>query len=174
HKRGSGGVPLSFFLHRRNTNTPLSPLHKRGTSLLHLFIRGEASPSPPLHKRGSGGVLLSFFLHRWNMNTPLSPLQKRGNFTSSPLHKRGSGGVPLLLLIAQMEYEHPFSPSSKEGKRHYLPLFLRGGRGVFLSPYFCTDGIRTPLYPLFIRGEIFLSPPLQKRGNMFIMFIIFA
>ncbi|MCE5305600.1 hypothetical protein LLG34_07875, partial [bacterium] len=84
--------------------------------------------SPPLRKRGSGGVLLSFFLHRWNTNTPLSPLQKRGNFT--------------------------ISPSSKEGKLLQLPLFVRGGRGVFFSPLFCTNGIRTPLYPLFVRGEI--------------------
>jgi len=51
----------------------------------------------------------------------------------------------------------------------YFPLFVRGSEGVFSCPLFCTDGIRTPLYPLFIRGEIFLSPPLRKRGNFSIL-----
>jgi hypothetical protein len=58
------------------------------------------------------------------------------------------------------------SPSSKEsGQKTISPLFVRGGEGVFFSRLYFAQTERTPLFPLFKRGEMRLFfPPLRKRG----------
>ncbi|MEN6293926.1 MAG: hypothetical protein ABFD07_18155, partial [Methanobacterium sp.] len=81
----------------------------------------------PLFVRGGEGVFSRLYLAQMDMNTPLTPLHKRGNQIAFPFLKRWG--------------------------KNYSPLFVRGGEGVFSRLYFAQiEG--TPLYPLFIRGEI--------------------
>jgi len=85
--------------------------------------------------------------------TPLYPLFIRGEIGLFLLKKMGINFSPLFI-----KGEIFLDPPLHKWDKNYFPLFVRGGEGVF-SPLYFVQMEGTPLYPLFIRGEIGLLFP---------------